>query len=415
VVSEPWLYFLGIAPSGRSAWEPRSLSRFISLVASVAIGFLIVELCVRVFMPSATWKAYANPGLGWASDEYLEFRPGDDPPVDGAMRILFLGDSYLAGSGVTDRDDRFPTVLAKRVGDGIDTRIIASGGWGTDQELLAFMEKGRSWRPDLVVLAFTPHNDLRNNLSNRGLGGVPKPYFVVDPTTKQLALFDHKGEPAEWETRQSRARVPIRSHLWDLLVQRVGSTHELAAQGAESPHVVDPRYLLAKREIEIAKQIKKMTRELSGSPQKSMNNISAFLEGDFDTTRYSWELLEGILLRLDVEVNAVGARLIVLLLPDTLKARDPRFIAGSDFRFDYVTPDGPITLNMSEPRNRLKVITGRHGIELFDPTAAFIRQIAEEDLLSEVWPTLDNHFSEVGHRILAAQLLEYLVRENYLE
>jgi hypothetical protein len=394
------------------------LARLISVIASLAFGFLIVEIGVRTLMPSATWKVHAAPGLGWASDEYLAFDPEGDSAgseTSKVQKILFLGDSYLAGSGVEERADRFPTVMQEQFGNGIDTQIIASGGWGTDQELLAFIDKGRRWKPDLVVLAFTAHNDLRNNLSNQGLSGVPKPYFVADPGTNELALFDHEGKPAEWKAETSDAGAPLRSHLWDLLVQRIERGGEPAATGTQSVSAVDPRYLLAKREIEIGRQIKKMIRELSGSPQKSMNNFSAFLEGDFDTPGYAWKLLEAILMRLDAEVSAVGAELVVLVLPDTLKARDPRFIAGSSLRFEYSTPDGPITLDMKEPGERLRAIAERHGIALFDPTAAFIQRLADEDLLSEVWPTFDNHFSEVGHTILAGQLLEYLQHENYLK
>ncbi len=108
--------------------------------------------------------------------------------------------------------------------------------------------------------------------------------------------------------------------------------------------------------------------------------------------------------------------MLVVLLPDTIKAQDTRFITGSDFSFEFDTPRGPFILDMSEPRRRMVNITKRLGIELFDPTASFIRYIEAEDLVEATWPRPpDNHFSAVGHQIIADQLYEHLDRHGHFE
>ena len=53
--------------------------------------------------------------------------------------------------------------------------------------------------------------------------------------------------------------------------------------------------------------------------------------------------------------------------------------------------------------------------ELFDPTEEFIRQVVDGNRIRDVWPTRDNHFSEVGHAILAQQLFDYLQKNKHLE
>jgi len=83
----------------------------------------------------------------------------------------------------------------------IEIRTLAAAGWGTDQEFIAFMEKGVPWKPDIVVLAFCSLNDIANNLSAirqphdtpwRLEGGMVKPFFILKENN-QLELFKISG------------------------------------------------------------------------------------------------------------------------------------------------------------------------------------------------------------------------------
>jgi lysophospholipase L1-like esterase len=387
--------------------------RILTVTLSLLVVFAVLEVALRLTRPDLGWRSFEQVELGWASDEYLTFDPAATPAADGRSRLLFLGDSYLAGSGVRNRDERFPVVLG-RIAAAADVQILASGGWGTDQELLAFLQKGAAWGPDLVVLAFCAHNDLRNNLSNKG-GRAYKPYFVHE-AGRELELFDGHGAPLEFSGRDSSGRVPLRSYAWDLLRFRLQSGADETAEPSPSDETVDPRYRLVTRKREYVDEITRLVPELSGSPQTRLNNISAYVQEDLPHIRYGWELLEGILDRLNAEVTASGAKLIVMLVPDALTGQDARFVTGADFTLRIETPDGPFTLNMSEPRERLRAITARLGIDLFDPTQEFLDRIRTGGLVEVCWPDAeDNHFSGMGHAILAEQLHEYLTANGLLD
>ena len=163
------------------------------LVGSLAVAFVGGEIAVRLWLPQIGWHSEKDTGLAWSSQEYKQFDPAPGPRVPGQSRILFLGDSNLAGAGVSDLDQRLPSLVGRCLGDRAIVQILASGTWGTNQELLAFLQKGRARNPDVVVLVLTVFNDLANIVSNGSGDRHAKPYFAIDDTTGALELHSWDG------------------------------------------------------------------------------------------------------------------------------------------------------------------------------------------------------------------------------
>lgn len=89
--------------------------------------------------------------------------PVHDPrPSPGEMTIVVLGDSYSFGIGVNDGQE-FASQMERELGE--DTRVVnlANPGWGLTQQIRRYMEYGRLFEPDLVILQFCA-NDPEDNL-----------------------------------------------------------------------------------------------------------------------------------------------------------------------------------------------------------------------------------------------------------
>lgn len=388
---------------------------------SLLVGLLIGELALRILVPQIGWHIEGDTSLGWSSREYKSFDPAGDVPVAGQTRILFLGDSNLAGSGVRVRDDRFPIVLGKLLGQDAVVRIIASGGWGTDQELLAFLQKGRTWEPDIVVLTFTPYNDLANILSNGTPPSQSKPYFAIDEDSGDLELFAADGTLIA-PVAGDPDRLKLESHLLNLLrfqLSELRGPPSPEPEAAAPAGAVDERYLhygriRQSREafLELVRPLRTGQREVDWSPQLGVNPVSAYIHEEFELNTYQWRLLERILDLLKRETDSIGARLIVLLLPIPFNPPDPRTIGGGEFEFEFSTPDGTFTFRAAEPRDRLGAICERTGIEFYDPSARFIETVMSDGRVEEFWPDPhDTHLSSAGHAVLAGMMRQYLERE----
>lgn len=394
-------------PARPPARARRLLPELGLLIASTLTALAFGEVVVRAVYPELAWRPFRDEFLGWASASYKRFDPLGRPK-DERRRLLVLGDSFLAGSGVSNLEKRFPRVLARELRPDLDVVIFAAGGWGTDQELLAFMQKGKAWQPDAVVVAFCANNDISNILSNGHGRRGRKPYFVAQEEGG-LRLFAHDGRPiTDWGRRLGPEPV-WQLYLWDLLRLRLLSLSE--GDEEVSPRV-DRRYVLFAGGPERAQEIYDLPPKLSWSPERGVNHVSAFIHEDFEINRYQWRLLTEILARLKAEADEVGAEAVVMLLPAAFKPRDLSFVVGSSLVHWFETPAGGFHFRMDEPRIRLRRASEAAAVRLFDPTAEFIARIEREGLLKKAWPSLlDRHFAAPAHRILAEQLATYLESE----
>jgi len=104
-----------------------------------------------------------------------------------------------------------------------------------------------------------------------------------------------------------------------------------------------------------------------------------------------------------------------MLLPTTLKAGDPRYVAGGSLVRRFRTPGVAFTMRAAEPRDRLAVMTKRLDVAFFDPTVEFIETIVDDDRAAEFWPlSPDFHFAGPAHALLAEQTYRYLTTSSLL-
>lgn len=378
-------------------------------VFSVALVLGVAEASLRLCARTDDAPVQEHE-LGWASPEVVAFDPSEPSRPD-QKRILFLGDSLIVP--YTQRGPRqpIPDHLQSLVGDRAIVRSLATAGWGTDQELLAFVQKGVAYRPDLVLLMFCSYNDLSNNLSNR-LGprspGYVKPYFRLE--RDQLVLYDPSGARAPQLDSEGRTARIFRSELASLITR---AARRIRADDPETElPSLDPRVQIFKRKTRPYHELHGAGATLSWAPQSTVDHLSAFIDGEFELSRYQWELFDALIGELAARTRAIDSRLVLVLLPVPI----PRFehhlnlVTGSGFRQRFETPDGPFMLDLSHPGRRLAEIAARHEIELFDPTEPFLAAVAEAgpELSRQIWVNNDPHLSGPGDEMLAHQLRSYL-------
>lgn len=172
------------------------------VAASVAIALVLGEVALRVigfsypnfWKPDAVVGTVLTPGMeGWQRDEGKAWikvssqglrdhehsiaKPGN------TYRIAVLGDSYAEAMQV-DMDRAFWALLPKKLeacrfggGKKIETVNFGVSGYGTGHELLMLRSRVWQYSPDMVLLAFFPGNDVRNN--SKALEGEKRPYFSL--------------------------------------------------------------------------------------------------------------------------------------------------------------------------------------------------------------------------------------------
>lgn len=182
------------------------------------MAFLAVELGVRWMrlVPDRFWEPDPLLGVrlvagasGWWTQEEREFvvpvqinaagrrdveRPEAKPPA--TVRVLVLGDSFVEALHVP-MEAIFPRQLEvqlNRDGRGPRTEVLSAGvsGYGTASEALYFERDGRRLAPDLVLLAFYPGNDVKNNSPT--LEDTLPPVYAADGTLDRVGHGRRKRE-----------------------------------------------------------------------------------------------------------------------------------------------------------------------------------------------------------------------------
>lgn len=244
----------------RGGWVARAAL----LAASLALTAAVAEVAFRLAGYTSLYDLYSKPSLFWQHDEQLGWshQPGAEgayvgprpfpiefeapvrinerglrgpeigPRAPGELRLLFLGDSVVAGFEVA-WDDTFVARAGKALTRRLKrpVRAINAGvrGYGTDQSLLYYRERGRSLDADVVLLVHSENDPLDNVTLHRARRPFGKPAFVIEAdgglrlVGRPVPRFDlcsawmlgADGEPVNVETLRSRAACVVQTRLAD--------------------------------------------------------------------------------------------------------------------------------------------------------------------------------------------------------
>ena len=176
----------------------------------------------------------------------------DKPPE--MFRIAVLGDSMTEAREV-DEDGTFVARMAAALAACLalgDRRVEAINfgvsGYGTGQQYLTLTSAVLAYRPDLVLLAFFPGNDVWNNL--RALDGHrDRPYFVIAERGLRIdrSTSDTRRFRAKMATRNAMNGLINRSYFLQVTRDAVGRLK----QGRRGGAVIGQEFLAGARTDEV--------------------------------------------------------------------------------------------------------------------------------------------------------------------
>ena len=119
---------------------------------------------------------FTGEGLGFVQINKHGFRDEEySLERSDKKRIAVLGDSMTEADQV-DLEQTFHGLLEAEFESRLEVLNFGVRGYSTGQEFLTYRHFVRQFSPDIVVLAFYPGNDIKDN--NKELsGGYPRPYF----------------------------------------------------------------------------------------------------------------------------------------------------------------------------------------------------------------------------------------------
>lgn len=351
-----------------SSTEPRRRSRewlvatalvLASLAASLALGEGALRLVgfsyPSFWVPDDVTGSRLRPGVeGWNRREGVAYikinsrglRDREHAVVkpQDVYRIAVLGDSYAEAMQV-GLEETFWSLLPARLascgfrpGQRIEAINFGVSGYGTAQQLLTLRHRVWDYSPDLVLVAFFPGNDVRNN--SRTLEPEKmRPFFVL--RDGELVLDD--SFLAEPHYRESKRLGAQRAALQDLRTYQL--LRKLRAGNLGLRHNAPIAVALA----DGAKAVPALTE-----PGLDEN---VFREPADPVWQEAWIITEKLLVAMHEETRPRGARFVVAVLssagavyPDAgLRQRYAQLLGIADLFY---------------PEKRLERLGAQHGFEV---------------------------------------------------
>jgi lysophospholipase L1-like esterase len=386
----------------------RILVRVTAVALATVVCLVVLEVGLRLAGYQPLFDTYSKPELFWRYDPVLgwahqpdqsgtyvgpkpfpiEFRAKvrlnslglrgpeltDVPP--GGFRVLFLGDSIVAGFEVDD-DKTFAALLGSKLtaelGAPVQTANAGVRGYGTDQEYLYYRDAGRRLRPDLVVLQAT-YNDLEDNTTlHRARRPFGKAAFslqeggdlklVSSPVPEYPfcsgVVLNEAFEPVRIDTARSRAMCWFQTSLADHSALFTFAVMRIQ----QNPVLVHKLFDL-------------------GTPEGQGAGVAGAVPGHAQTA--ATRLTTALIREMGRAVLADGARFLVAI----------RRLEWSRLDVPALERDGIATFDLSTVEEEGSVDAG-DGTR-YDPTLHF---------------KADSHYNERGHARVAELIAPVLARE----
>ncbi len=379
---------------GTVAWIAPRLRTTIEALLFVPLAVLVLEIFFNLagigqselIMPDLTLgsKHIAGKLITWHLEGYSHDRISSaglrdiehavaKPP--GVKRIAFLGDSYTEGLQVS-LPDTFARRMESRLNAGnkqYESINFGCSGYSTGQELIQFNQEAARYKPDLVVLLYTPGDTLENSVSPlKRSDAEPRPYFYLGHQNKLCQ--DNGVLTLNYEKLRPR---PLREFL------RAHSTIFGAyAQTNLSLKMSDKLYFRLTRFL--GQVSGKIAAIVSGSNKNQAPPAGLIPPNWREPDKLA--VSEALIKKLNHDVTSAGGKLVVMAYPDVGKG-DPQYIKA---------------------RGHLAALARSEGYGYLDLSDAFSHDQNPNSLFIKV------HFSKLGHDLTAGQLTAYLKEAGFV-
>jgi hypothetical protein len=372
------------------------LSNLALLVTSMVVALLLAEIALRIsdFSYPSFYRPDDRLGLrlrenaeGWFRSEgeaYVRvnnagFRDKERSLArsTNVFRVAVLGDSMIEALQV-DLEKTFASLLEHRLnacgvfgGKSVEVMNFGVSGYGTAQQLLTYRYYASKYSPDLVLVAFFAGNDVRNNSKELEPEKV-RPFFAL----KGNDLVEDRSfaESEEFRRRTNR----LRTVLEELRVLRV----------------VQAAYFV-KDQIQLRAERPENQAAVRGAEWGLDNAV--YSEPTTPQWRNAWAVSERLLAELRDEVQAAGAKLIILSLSSGIQVQpDPKV------REEFLRTTG--IKDIFYPNRRIEKVAAELGVQsiLLGPR---FQQVAErEKVFLHGFPNTrpgTGHWNEAGNRLAA--------------
>ena len=287
--------------------------------------------------------------------------------AQGIFRILLLGDSFMEAYQVSF-EKSFPSLLENLLThtSGIPVEVVNASvsGWGTDDELVYLMKYGLRFKPDLILIAMTLHNDVVDNL-------VEKYHVFLNGELIERPIREMPWN--EFLELEIKTYLATHSHLYQVFLHYSRSSQVQAGASLLDAHVA----------------------ELIHIPQG-------------DTVKKGWDMTDRLLGKMKIAAERIGAKTAIVLLPLRIQTADTTF---NEFLTRHKLAMEEAYLH--QPQTIMEEIGTRHLIEIIDLLPGFQKWTSEAG--QPLYLEKDGHWNEYGHSLAAKVVSEELLHRNVID
>lgn len=377
-------------------------------LSAIIVTIALLEIALRFVYPAhETWRLYRIPDaeLGWVlesgaefsrligghsvpvrynSDGFRDDEPSAPKPKD-AANVVVLGDSYMEANMVPLERVFHKQLeqLAKSDGRELATWNLGVAGYGTLQEYMTFKKAGEKHKPDLVLLAFYLHNDVRNNAQymNSGAigvrGGVRKRPYLDDTNETGWKILEPDFDELQRRYLKDKNSLSFRIRHNSVLLSLYRNTRRALKSRFDAFH---------------------------GGGTLMMHRCDSAKKYE-----RAWRTTERILERLNEDVEALGAKLVVFSVPA---------VFDSDMAFaqemgELASENGlDLCIENSPGYGELRAILERQDIAYVDLVPDFRKAVTDEK--QKLFVRGDWHWNGDGHEIAARAVYDALKARGLL-
>ena len=300
----------------------------------------------------------------------------------GEFRIAILGDSYVEAAQVSLQQTFWKHLETQLNGTSEPQRITCMGfgvsGFGTAQELLTFRHYAKAMHPDVVILAMTLANDIRNN--SRQLEPVQeRPFFQIERNDRV----------------DGGQLVEDRSFLH----------HPNFVQAQLSKTRLKTRVINASRLLQVVSEFKsRQGTALNVQHAEQGQEHSIYRPPEDERWKQAWEITEALIVQLNMEVSAANATLVVVTLTDGMQVH-PEQATYDDFCQKIQTKD------LRYADNRISELCRTHSIPVLNLANSMRVQAVSDHVYFHGFKNTElgtGHWNVAGHHVAGKRIAEYL-------